>query len=94
MKSRIRPVNTENRLLIARRKGDGGIDDMGEGEGEVQASSYGVGKSWGQSDDTVQVMCRDGDGQVHYTCSEHSTMDKGVKSLSCTPETNVRLYVN
>ena len=29
-----------------------------------------------------------------YTCSEHSIMYRGVKSLCCTPETNITLCVN
>lgn len=33
-------------------------------------------------------------GDTSYTCSEHSIMDKLVKSLSCTPETNVIWHVN
>lgn len=27
-------------------------------------------------------------------CDDHFTMNTNVKSLSCTPETNIRLYVN
>ena len=41
-----RSINTENKLLVA-TVGDRGIGKMGEGEWEIQASSYGVTKSWG-----------------------------------------------
>lgn len=38
--------NTENKLIIARGKGVGGDAQTGEGEGEVQASSYGMNELW------------------------------------------------
>ena len=40
-KSRIRPLNTENNLMVARGKGMGKID---EGEREIVTSSYGKNK--------------------------------------------------
>ena len=43
-KRRIRPINTENRLIVAKgeRTQDG---QMGEGDWEIQASSCGMNKS-------------------------------------------------
>ena len=42
-KSRIGTTNTKNKL----RGGGGGLGKMGKGEKELQASSYGMSKSWG-----------------------------------------------
>ena len=44
-KSIIRPINTENRLMVARGERGGRIGKMGAGELETQASSYGMNKS-------------------------------------------------
>ena len=44
-KTRIRPVNTENKLTVARGVGCRVLGKMGEGEKEVQASSCGRSKS-------------------------------------------------
>ena len=44
-KSRIRPKNTENKLMVARRKGQR-IDKMHRGEWETQLSAYRMNKSW------------------------------------------------
>ena len=44
-KSRIIPVNTEDKFMVARRKGQR-IGKMNKGEWEIQASSYGMNKSW------------------------------------------------
>lgn len=44
IKSRIRPINTENKLRVAR--GEGG--KMSEGEWEAHVSRYGLSKSWEQ----------------------------------------------
>ena len=38
--SRNRPLYTENKLMVAGGEGGEGMDTMGEGEWEVQASSY------------------------------------------------------
>lgn len=38
-------MNTENKLMAARGEGSQGAGEMGEGEWEVQASSYGTSKS-------------------------------------------------
>lgn len=46
LKSRIRPVNMENKLIVADGEDDGGMSKMGEGEREAQASSYGMSTSW------------------------------------------------
>ena len=43
--SRIRPVNAENRLVVARGKGGRRMGKMGEGDWEILASSYGMSKS-------------------------------------------------
>ena len=46
-KSRIRPINTENKLMVARGKEAGGRGKIGDGEWEIQhASSYRMNKSW------------------------------------------------
>ena len=45
IKSRKRSVNTENKLMVDRGEGDGGISKMGEREGKTHASSYGMNKS-------------------------------------------------
>ena len=42
-KSRIRPIKAGNKLMVARGKGEMG--EIGEGEWEIQASSYGMNKS-------------------------------------------------
>ena len=42
IKSRNRPINTENKLMVARRKG---MEGWLEGEWEIQASSNGMNKS-------------------------------------------------
>lgn len=36
MKSRIRPVNTENKLMVGKGKRGGGLGKMGEGEWEYR----------------------------------------------------------
>lgn len=35
LKIRIRPINTENKLTVARGEGDGGLAKKGEGEWET-----------------------------------------------------------
>ena len=45
IKSRIRPINTENKLMVARGKMGLGLGKMGEGEQEIQASSSGMNES-------------------------------------------------
>ena len=37
----------ESQLVVAREKRGGEMGKMGEGEAKVQASSYGMNKSWG-----------------------------------------------
>ena len=37
---RIRAINTENKLMVAREEGAGGVGKTGEGEWETQVSSY------------------------------------------------------
>lgn len=44
-KSRIGPINTENKLMATRARG-GGMGKIGEGKGEIQVSSYGMNTSW------------------------------------------------
>lgn len=44
-KSRNRPINPETKLMVTR--GKGGLGKMGEGEGKMQSSGYGISKSWG-----------------------------------------------
>ena len=44
-KSRIRTVNAENKLVVARGEAVGRLGKMCEGERELQASSYGISKS-------------------------------------------------
>ena len=44
-KSRIRPINIENKLMVVRGEVSGGFDRMGEGRWEIQASNYGMNKS-------------------------------------------------
>ena len=44
-KSRIRTINTENKLMVARRDSGTEMGKMGEGQWEIQASSYGMSKS-------------------------------------------------
>ena len=39
-KGRFRPINTESDLMVARGEGPRGMGKMGEGEWEIQASSY------------------------------------------------------
>lgn len=46
-KSRIRPVSTENKSLVARGEGGGRLDKMGEGEWKTQTSNYEMSKSRG-----------------------------------------------
>ena len=47
-KNRIRPINTENKLMVARGKGAGGwVSEMGDKAWEVQVSGYGMNK-WGE----------------------------------------------
>ena len=46
-KSRTRPVNTENKLMVAKGEAGGERHKTGEGEWEIQASSHGMSKSWG-----------------------------------------------
>ena len=70
---------------------------MSEGEWVVHAFSFGISKSQESATQEIQSMvsqqcCMGTDGS--YTCGEHSIMYKLVKSLSCTPETNVTLCVN
>ena len=43
-RSRIGPINAENKQMVAGGEGDGEINNMGEGERERQASSYGMNK--------------------------------------------------
>ena len=45
IKSRKRPINTENKLMFARGKGGKWMGKMREGEWEIQASSYAMNKS-------------------------------------------------
>lgn len=44
-KSRITPLNAEDKLMVAREVGGGGLGKMSEEEREIQASSYGMSKS-------------------------------------------------
>ena len=62
-KSRIRPINTENPLVVTGREG-GVLGRMGEGEWEIQASSYGKNKYKRHSTriivtGTVTALCGD-----------------------------------
>lgn len=41
-RSRVRPINTENKLRVATGKRGGMMGKMEEGEWEIQASSYGI----------------------------------------------------
>ena len=41
----IRPIHTENKLVVARREGSRELGKMSEEESEVQVSSYGVNTS-------------------------------------------------
>ena len=41
-KSRTKPINRDNKLMVARGKGVGEMDKMGDREGEIQASRYGI----------------------------------------------------
>lgn len=43
-KSRIRPINKENKPMVAKEEGHGGKSKMGKGEQEIQSSSYGKNK--------------------------------------------------
>ena len=45
-KSKNRPINTENTRMVARGEGGGGMSEVGEGEWEIQASTYGKNNSW------------------------------------------------
>ena len=45
-KNRIRSINTENKLKVARGKESEGMGKIGEGEWEIHVSSYGMNKSW------------------------------------------------
>ena len=45
-KSRLRPVNMENKLMVARRNGSGVMGKMGQGEWETQATRYEMSRSW------------------------------------------------
>ena len=40
-----KPIITGNKLMVAKGKGSGGMDKVGEGEWEIQSSSYGINKS-------------------------------------------------
>ena len=44
-KSRIRPMNTEDKLMAAREERRGGMDKRSEEEWEIQTYSYGMNKS-------------------------------------------------
>ena len=44
-KSRIRPINTENKLMVERREGSLMMGKMGEGESGIQAFCYGKKES-------------------------------------------------
>ena len=46
-KSRNRSINAENKLMVVREEEGGGMGKIGEGEWEIQASTYGMTKSWG-----------------------------------------------
>ena len=59
LKNRTRPINTENKLKVAREEGQG-RGKMSEGEWEIQASSYGVSHgTWYRTgnNDTVTALC-------------------------------------
>ena len=45
-KSRIRTINMKNKLMDVGGEEDGGMHKMGEEDLEIQASSYGVNKTW------------------------------------------------
>ena len=45
-KIRDRTINTKNQLKIVRGERSGEMRKMGEGEWEIQASSYRINKSW------------------------------------------------
>ena len=40
--SKIRPLNTENKLMVPRGEGGGRLGKTGRGGWEIQASSYGI----------------------------------------------------
>ena len=44
-KSRIRTINIENKLMVARGERVEGLGTMSEREREIQSSSYGMSKS-------------------------------------------------
>ena len=45
MNSRIRCINTENKLMAAKEEGVKGLGKMNEEQWEIQASSYRINKS-------------------------------------------------
>ena len=45
-KSRIRSINTEKKLMVARGKDAEELGKMSEGEWKIQISTYGINKSW------------------------------------------------
>ena len=75
--------------------GDG---QNGEGEWEIQVSSYGMksrenkGYSTGNTvNETIIVLCGE---RWELPCGKHSIMKRLPESLSCTPGTNEALRVN
>ena len=44
-KDRNRPINAENKLIVARGVGNEEMDKMGRVEWEIQASSFGMNKT-------------------------------------------------
>ena len=45
--NKINPIDTENRVMVARGEGGGVGEEMGEGVQKVQTSSYKINKPWG-----------------------------------------------
>ena len=48
-KNKIRLIDTEDKLVVAREEGSWVVGKMGEGDQEVQSSSYKIHKSWGSN---------------------------------------------
>ena len=49
LKNKIRLIDTEDKLVVAREEGSWVVGKMGEGDQEVQSSSYKIHKSWGSN---------------------------------------------
>ena len=55
-KKKQNPINTENKLMVARGKGDVQMDRMCEEEWEIQASSYGMNEVTGIKGRTQKIQ--------------------------------------